>query len=185
MIRFSKAGNRPLNWNVLTIDSHAPERYRNQLAAMDRCAEEGAKVVALTMPVIVGMNMSFLTYCALNMMPDWGPILGLPLEERMAKLRDPEVRAFMAERAASPEAGVFPVSPAGISTSSARPTRRPTTGYAGAASPRSPRSGAHPRSTRCSTSSSRTTCAPCCGPARPTTTTSPGACAPRRGNTPP
>lgn len=107
MIKFSTAGNRPLNWNVLTIDSHAPERYRNQLAAMDRCAEAGAKVVALTMPVIVGMNMSFLTYCALNMMPDWGPILGLPLEERMDRLRDPETRRFMQERAASPETGVF------------------------------------------------------------------------------
>ncbi len=107
MIAFSKAGNRPLNWNVLTIDSHAPERYRNQLAAMDRCAAEGAKVVALTMPVIVGMNMSFLTYCALNMMPDWGPILGLPVPERMERLRDPETRRFMEERAASPDAGVF------------------------------------------------------------------------------
>jgi N-acyl-D-aspartate/D-glutamate deacylase len=107
MIAFSKAGNRPLNWNVLTIDSHAPERYQNQLAAMDRCAAEGAKVVALTMPVIVGMNMSFLTYCALNMMPDWGPILGLPLDERMERLRDPETRRFMEDRAASPDAGVF------------------------------------------------------------------------------
>ncbi len=107
MIRFATAGDRPLNWNVLTVDSHAPERYRNQLAAMDRCAAEGARVVALTMPVIVGMNMSFLTYCALNMMPDWGPILGLPLDERMARLRDPETRRFMQERAASPDAGVF------------------------------------------------------------------------------
>jgi N-acyl-D-aspartate/D-glutamate deacylase len=107
MIRFSRAGNRPLNWNVLTIDSHAPERYRNQLDAMDRCTAEGARVVALTMPVIVGMNMSFLTYCALNMMPDWGPILGLPLEERIARLREPETRRFMEDRAASPDAGVF------------------------------------------------------------------------------
>ncbi len=107
MIAFSRAGNRPLNWNVLTIDSHAPERYRNQLAAMDRCADAGAKVVALTMPVIVGMNMSFLTYCALNMMPDWGPILGLELDERMERLRDPETRRFMEARAASPDAGVF------------------------------------------------------------------------------
>ena len=107
MIKFSKAANRPLNWNVLTIDSHAPDRYQNQLAAMDRCAEAGAKVVALTMPVIVGMNMSFLTYCALNMMPDWGAILGLPLEERMERLRDPETRVFMETRAASSDAGVF------------------------------------------------------------------------------
>ncbi|MFM7069319.1 MAG: amidohydrolase family protein, partial [Actinomycetes bacterium] len=107
MIEFSLTGRRPLNWNVLTVDSHAPERYRNQLAAMDRCAEAGAKVVALTMPVIVGMNMSFLNYCALNMMPDWGEILGLPVPERIEKLRDPAVRAFMKERAASPEVGVF------------------------------------------------------------------------------
>ncbi|MEI2640116.1 MAG: amidohydrolase family protein [Microthrixaceae bacterium] len=107
MIRFSKAGNRPLNWNVLTVDSHAPERYQNQLAAMDRCSEEGARVVALTMPVIVGMNMSFLNFCALNLMPDWGPILGLPLEERIERLKDPETRRFMEERAASPETGVF------------------------------------------------------------------------------
>ena len=107
MIDFSRTGRRPLNWNVLTIDSNEPERSITQLQAMEQCAEAGARVVALTMPILVGMNMSFLTYCALNMMPDWGPILGLPLEERMAKLRDPEVRAFMAERAASPEAGVF------------------------------------------------------------------------------
>lgn len=107
MIKFSLAGNRPLNWNVLTVDSNAPERYQNQLAAMDKTAEAGAKVVALTMPVIVGMNMSFLNYCALNMMPDWGPILGLPVPERLAKLSDPETRKFMQDRAASPDAGVF------------------------------------------------------------------------------
>ncbi len=107
MIRFSKTGNRPLTWNVLTVDSHAPERYRNQLAAMDAAAEAGARVVALTMPVIVGMNMSFLTYCALNMMPDWGDILGLPVPERIEKLGDPATRRFMEERAASPDAGVF------------------------------------------------------------------------------
>ncbi len=107
MIEFSRAGGRPLNWNVLTVDSHAPERYRNQLAAMDRCRAEGARVVALTMPVIVGMNMSFLNYCALNMMPDWNEVLGLPVPERMERLADPATRRFMEERAASPDAGVF------------------------------------------------------------------------------
>ncbi len=107
MIRFSLAGRRPLNWNVLTVDSHAPERYRNQLAAMDRCLDAGARVVALTMPVIVPMNMSFLNFCALNLMPDWGDILGLPVEERMERLRDAGTRRFMQDRAASPDAGVF------------------------------------------------------------------------------
>src|SRR5690606_41866378 len=81
MIRFTRAGNRPLNWNVLTIDSHAPERYRNQLAAMDRCREAGARVVALTMPVIVGMNMSFLNYCALNMIDRKSVVEGKSVED--------------------------------------------------------------------------------------------------------
>jgi N-acyl-D-aspartate/D-glutamate deacylase len=107
MANMSLTGKRPLNWNVLTVDSARPDDYLNQLKALDDCTERGARVVALTMPVLVGMNMSFLTYCGLNMMPDWGPILGLPVPERMEKLADPEVRRFLEERAASPDAGVF------------------------------------------------------------------------------
>jgi len=107
MIAFATAAGRPLNWNVLTVDAAAPERVANQLAAMDRCRAAGAHVVALTMPILVGMNMSFSTYCALNMLPDWGQILGLPPVARLACLRDPAVRRWMEERAASPEAGVF------------------------------------------------------------------------------
>ncbi|RMH87247.1 MAG: D-aminoacylase [Actinomyces sp.] len=107
MIDMSLAARRPLNWNVLTIDSARPDEYRHQIAAGERAAERGARVVALTMPILVGMNMSFGRYCALNMMPDWGDILGLPLPERIEKLKDPEVRRFMELRAASPDAGVF------------------------------------------------------------------------------
>jgi N-acyl-D-aspartate/D-glutamate deacylase len=107
MIDMSLHARRPINWNVLTIDSAEPERYRHQLSASLKAEEAGAKVVALTMPTLVGMNMSFRTFCALNQMPDWGPILSLPIPERIEKLRDPEVRIFMENRAASPDAGVF------------------------------------------------------------------------------
>jgi N-acyl-D-aspartate/D-glutamate deacylase len=107
MIDMSLRGRRPINWNVLTIDSAQPERYRHQLGASIKAEQEGAKIVALTMPTLVGMNMSFRTFCALNQMPDWGPILSLPIPERMEKLRDPAVRIFMENRAASPDAGAF------------------------------------------------------------------------------
>ena len=107
MVAMSRAARRPLNWNVLTIDSADPDRYRAQLGASVRAAELGARVVALTMPVLVGMNMSFLNYCALNMLPNWGDVLGLPVPERMARLADVATRAHLAERAASPDAGVF------------------------------------------------------------------------------
>jgi N-acyl-D-aspartate/D-glutamate deacylase len=107
MINMSLRSERPINWNVLTIDSAAPERYRSQLAVSVEAERRGGRVVALTMPTLVGMNMNFLNFCALFSLPDWGTVLNLPVAERMAKLRDPEVRIFLEQRAASPDAGVF------------------------------------------------------------------------------
>lgn len=106
MTRMSVAANRPLNWNVFTIDSKRPEEYQQQLAASATAAEGGGRVVALTMPIIVAMNMSFRFYCALNLLPGWNDILSLDLADRVTKLADPEVRRTMELAAASPEAGV-------------------------------------------------------------------------------
>lgn len=107
MAAMTLAGRRPLNWNVLTVDAKEPERYRSQLAACEHAAALGGRAVALTMPVLVEMNMSFGTYCALFMLPDWGSVMSLPVPERMERLRDPAVRSHLRERARSPEAGVF------------------------------------------------------------------------------
>jgi N-acyl-D-aspartate/D-glutamate deacylase len=106
-VEMSVAAHRPLNWNVLTVDSRVPERVTRQLEASTRAEAAGGRVVALTMPVIVPMNMSFLTYCALFMLPGWKEVLTLPVPERIEKLRDPETRRWMDERAQSEEAGVF------------------------------------------------------------------------------
>ena len=107
LARMSAAGRRPLNWNVLTVDSTAPQRIPRQLEAGDRAKELGGRVVALTMPSIVPMNMSFLNYCALFMIPGWGEVMGLPPAQRMEQLRDPAVRASLNEKARSKDAGVF------------------------------------------------------------------------------
>ena len=107
MAEMTLAGRRALNWNVLTIDSREPQRYRDQLAACEHAFERGGKAVALTMPVLVEMNMSFRNYCALFMLPGWGDVMNLPVPERIAKLQDPSVRQWMNERARAPEAGVF------------------------------------------------------------------------------
>jgi N-acyl-D-aspartate/D-glutamate deacylase len=101
------AARRPLNWNVLTIDAREPDRYHEQVGACEQVFARGGKAIALTMPTLVEMNMSFLNYCALFMLPDWASVMNLPVPERIAKLRDPEVRRFMNERAHSPDAGVF------------------------------------------------------------------------------
>jgi N-acyl-D-aspartate/D-glutamate deacylase len=107
MADMTLAGRRPLNWNVLTIDSKEPQRYQDQIAACEHARERGGTAIALTMPVLVEMNMSFLNYCALFMLPGWSEVMNLPVPERMAKLRDPSVRRWMNEKARSPEAGVI------------------------------------------------------------------------------
>ncbi|CAN5762802.1 amidohydrolase family protein [soil metagenome] len=103
----SAAAKRPLNWNVMTVDSREPGRVPRQLSAADVAVEKGGRIVALTLPVLVPMNMSFLSHCGLFLIPGWGEILRLPVAERMARLQEPETQAHMLERASSDEAGVF------------------------------------------------------------------------------
>ncbi len=104
----SVRANRPLNWNLLVVDAEDPSRIDRHLAVSHRAREIGGRVVALTMPVIVPMNMSFLNYCALNLMPGWGPILNAPVPRahRAARATSP-TRRMMVARANSDEAGMF------------------------------------------------------------------------------
>ncbi|MFF3765835.1 amidohydrolase family protein [Streptomyces sp. NPDC001922] len=107
-VAMTAAAGRPLNWNVLTIDSAVPDRVPRQLLASERARAAGGRIVALTMPILTPMNMSLGTFCALNLLPGgWGEILGLPVPERIAALRDAEVRARLRRSAESEEAGVF------------------------------------------------------------------------------
>jgi N-acyl-D-aspartate/D-glutamate deacylase len=103
----SAAAARPLNWNVMTVDSREPGRIPRQLSADDVAQEKGGRIVALTLPVQVPMNMSFLNHCGLFLIPGWGDVLRLPVPERIAELQKPEVQARMLEQSAAPEAGVF------------------------------------------------------------------------------
>ena len=107
MVAMTANARRPLNWNLLTIDSRAPEKLARQLEASTAAEAAGGQIVALTMPTLVPMNMSFLNHCALFLIPGWGEVLGLPVPERIQKLRDPEVRRSLDELAHAKEAGVF------------------------------------------------------------------------------
>src|SRR5581483_8279607 len=107
MTTMSATAQRPLNWNVLTVDARSADRIEHQLSASSAASAAGGQIVALTMPTLVPMNMSFRNHCALFLIPGWGDVMGLPIEERMVKLADPAVRADLDEKAHSKEAGVF------------------------------------------------------------------------------
>ena len=78
-----------------------------QLSAYDRSREKGGRVIALTMPVLVPMNMNFLTFCAIWLLPGWQDTLGVDVPERIELLKDPEVRARLLAASQSQEAGVY------------------------------------------------------------------------------
>ncbi|MCU1399837.1 MAG: Amidohydrolase 3 [Acidimicrobiales bacterium] len=105
--KMSAAANRPMNWNVLTVDSRVPERVPRQMLASQRATELGGMVVPLTMPVQVPMNMSFNTFCGLWLIPGWQAILGVPVPERIERLKDGDIRLQLLELGQSPKAGVF------------------------------------------------------------------------------
>ncbi|MEU7134644.1 D-aminoacylase [Streptomyces sp. NPDC046261] len=107
LVELTAAAGRPLNWNVLTIESAAPERVPHQLAASERARAAGGRIVALTMPILTPMNMSLGTFCALNLLPGWGEVLALPVPERITRLREPAVQAALLRGATSPAAGGF------------------------------------------------------------------------------
>jgi len=103
----SAAARRPLNWNVLTVDKREPDRVPRQLSAYDSAKAKGGRVVALTLPVLVPMNMNFLTFCGIWLLPGWQDALSVPVAERITKLKDPEVRAELLAASQSQEAGVY------------------------------------------------------------------------------
>ena len=103
----SAAANRVMNWNVLTVDSREPDRAPRQLSAYDVAKAKGGRVVALTMPVLVPMNMNFETFCGIWLLPTWEETLRVSHDERKARLADPAVRAKLLEASHSPAAGVY------------------------------------------------------------------------------
>ena len=107
MARMSATARRPLNWNVLTVDASDPGKTEHQLEASTRAEAVGGRVVALTMPTLVGMNMSFGSYCALFLFPGWKrDPRAADGRERSRSCATPRSAAEMDRSAHSPEAGV-------------------------------------------------------------------------------
>ena len=109
LARMSAVANRVLNWNLLVVDAEFPERVAQQLSLSRHARKQGGRIIALLMPTIVPMTMSFGNYCALFLIPGWREIMALPPGERMRALRSSDNRRRMETMANSEEAGMFRV----------------------------------------------------------------------------
>jgi N-acyl-D-aspartate/D-glutamate deacylase len=97
MIEMALAAGRPLNWNVLLVGAGADEEaIKHRLSVSDMAAERGATVIALTLPVPLGLRLNLITSIAYNATPGWAEILALPMEQRLRALSADSTRARMA-----------------------------------------------------------------------------------------
>lgn len=107
MIDMSLAGQRTLNWNVLAPNSMSPEYTDTQMGHGTTAAEQGASVVALTVPQPMLLRLNLYSGFVLDALPGWDALFRLPIEERKRALADPAYRATLDQRANSEEAGML------------------------------------------------------------------------------
>jgi N-acyl-D-aspartate/D-glutamate deacylase len=107
MIGMSLAARRPLNWNVLNVSAAHPALHEGQLAASDAASLRGARIVALTLPGVVGVRMNLRSAFLFDALPGWGEVIALPLEARVRALRDATVRARLRAGAGSDAVGAL------------------------------------------------------------------------------
>ena len=107
MAGLSRVAQRPLNWNVLGVGAANRDFVQSQLEAGSYAQRNGGRVVALTLPHSMRIRLNFLTGFVLDGLSGWRELFAVPVPERIAVLSDPDRRRDLAEKAASPEAGVL------------------------------------------------------------------------------
>jgi N-acyl-D-aspartate/D-glutamate deacylase len=108
MAAMSRAANRPLNWNLLSVRSGDLEASfrESKLSASNYAADNGGRVVALMLPQAQNLRLNFLSGMVYDSLPDWFEVLRLPVPKRIEALKSPAVRASLAagaERAMRPQ----------------------------------------------------------------------------------
>ncbi|MEO6123559.1 MAG: amidohydrolase family protein [Ilumatobacteraceae bacterium] len=101
MADMSVAANRPLNWNLLQVQSQNWEQVQHQLTGGDVAEAKGGRVLALTLPDTFRLRLNFRSGFILDILPGWDKLMALPPQEKLAMLRDPAGRASMDQLAQS------------------------------------------------------------------------------------
>ena len=99
MADMSAAAGRQLNWNVMFANAKNIDECFEKLHVGDVAAARGGKVVALTVPMNLGLRLSFAGGFILDALPGWEEPMFAPHEEKLALLSDPSERRRLNELA--------------------------------------------------------------------------------------
>jgi len=107
MIDVSLAARRPVNWNVMAPSADNREMVAQQLETTTLARERGAEIIALTVPQPMTVRINLFSGFVFDALAEWPSFFELSIEERIEKLKDPEYRRWLDERAHSPESGIM------------------------------------------------------------------------------
>jgi N-acyl-D-aspartate/D-glutamate deacylase len=101
--RLAKSSGRPLSMSVMQVVNQ-PERWRQSLALIDGAAKEGlpikGQVIGRPAGLLFGLDLSYHPF---SFHPSYQAIAKLSLDERLAALKQPELRArILAEKPGKP-----------------------------------------------------------------------------------
>jgi N-acyl-D-aspartate/D-glutamate deacylase len=97
MTEMARRTGRTVSVNLNQPDD-APDLWRDVLDLLDRARADGIPIVAQVAGRVVGLLMCLEgSFNPLDFHPAYSPIARLPLPERVAALRDPQLRARLAE----------------------------------------------------------------------------------------
>ncbi|HWW46002.1 MAG TPA: amidohydrolase family protein, partial [Acidimicrobiia bacterium] len=103
MADMSATAGRPLNWNVLTINVANRDASALRLEAGDIARARGGKVIALLVPMGIGIRLSFASGFVLDAIPGWEQPMLLPRDEKLKLLSDPAARKELDEFTKRPD----------------------------------------------------------------------------------
>jgi len=98
LTRMSLAAQRPLNWNAIIPNAHAPEIHRSQIAAADYAAARGARVVGLVMADAPHLRLNMLSGVLIDAVDGMAEYFRMPVDARREAFADPAVRRRIEER---------------------------------------------------------------------------------------
>ena len=99
MADMSAAAGRQLNWNVMLVNEANQTDCVEKLRAGDVAQAKGGKVVALTVPVNIGVRLCFASGFGLDALPEWEKHMFGTKDDKIALLSDPESRRQLDELA--------------------------------------------------------------------------------------
>jgi N-acyl-D-aspartate/D-glutamate deacylase len=95
--KLALVSGRPILHNIVAVLRSKPEAHRKRIAWLERCQKEGLRIFGQAATVRSGFAFTLEHWNLYDSSPSWNRATTGSFEEKLRKLRDPEIRAAIKE----------------------------------------------------------------------------------------